>query len=102
MGVKATKFTPPPKSAAEFGRLRRFVLPICWVSGLCPFVLLICGVSVNSPIRFADTESVEACVHSSSSGKLCLCSESHFSPQDKSLKSKKQWVLALNRFVGFL
>ena len=29
------------------------------------------------------TESVEACVHSSSSGKLCLCSESHFSPQDK-------------------
>jgi hypothetical protein len=29
------------------------------------------------------TESVEACVHSSSSGKLCLCSENHFSPQDK-------------------
>ena len=29
------------------------------------------------------TESVEASVHSSSSGKLCLCSENHFSPQDK-------------------
>ena len=29
------------------------------------------------------TESVEACVHLSSSGKLCLCSENQFSPQDK-------------------
>ena len=29
------------------------------------------------------TESVDACVHSSSSSKLCLCSENHFSPQDK-------------------
>ena len=74
---------PPPKSAAEFGRLRRFVPPICWVSGFRPFVLLICRVSVNSPIGFADTESVQASVHSSSSGKLCLCSENHFSPQDK-------------------
>ena len=92
MGVKATKFNPPPpKSAAEFSRLRRFVLPICWVSGLRPFVLLICGVSVNSPIRFADTESVEACVHSSCSGKLCLCSENHFSPQDKSAKNNGSW-----------
>ena len=26
---------------------------------------------------------LEVCVHSSSSGKLCLCSENHFSPQDK-------------------
>ena len=25
----------------------------------------------------------EACLHSSSFGKLCLCSENHFSPQDK-------------------
>ena len=74
---------PPPKSAAEFGRLCRFVLPICWVAGFRSFVLLICGVSVNSPIHFADTESVEACVHSSFSGKLCLCRENHFSPQDK-------------------
>ena len=32
---------PPPKSAAEFGRFRRFVLPIC-------------GVSVIWPIRSAD------------------------------------------------
>ena len=23
---------PPPNSAPEFGQLRRFVLPICWVS----------------------------------------------------------------------
>jgi hypothetical protein len=30
---------PPHKLAAEFGRLRRFVLPICCVSGLCRFVL---------------------------------------------------------------
>ena len=75
--------TLPPKSAAEFGRPRRFLLPICWVSGFRPFVLLICGASVNSPIRFADTESVEACVHTSSSGKLCLCSDNHFFPQDK-------------------
>ena len=60
-GEGGTTSNPPsPKSAAEFGRLRRFILPICWVSGFRPFVLLICGVSVNSPIRFADTESVEA------------------------------------------
>jgi len=60
---------------------------------LCPFVLLICGVSVNSPIRFADTESVEACVHSSSSIFLLRTSYK---------KSKKQGVLELNQFVGFL
>ena len=33
---------PAPKSAAEFGRFRRFVLPICWVSEFRRFVLLIC------------------------------------------------------------
>ena len=44
----------------------------------------------------------EACLHSSSSGKLCLCSENHFSPQDKWQKVQKKWVLETNRFVGFL
>ena len=84
---------PPPKSAADFGRLRRFVLPFCWVSGFRPFVLRICGVSVNSLIRFADTGSVEACVHSSSSGKLCLCSETIFllRTSDKSAKNNRSW-----------
>ena len=36
---------PAPKSAAEFGRFRRFVLPICWVSEFRRFVLPICRVS---------------------------------------------------------
>ena len=44
---------PPPPKSAEFGRLRRFFLLICWISGFRAFVLLIRGVSVNSPIRFA-------------------------------------------------
>ena len=35
----------PPKSAAEFGRFCRFVLPICWVSEFRRFVLPICWVS---------------------------------------------------------
>ena len=37
---------PPPKSAAEFGRFCRFVLPICWVSEFRRFVLPICEGSV--------------------------------------------------------
>ena len=45
---------PPPKSAAEFGRPRRFVPLICWVSEFRPFVLPILWVSVILPIRSAD------------------------------------------------
>ena len=45
---------PPPKLAAEFDRLRRFVLPICWVSEFRRFALAICGVSVIWPIRSAN------------------------------------------------
>ena len=45
---------PPRKSAAEFGRPRRFVLPIWWVSEFHRFVLPIRWVSVIFPIRSAD------------------------------------------------
>ena len=46
---------PPPNRQPNSADFAHFVLPICWVSEFRPFVLLICGVSVNSPIRFADT-----------------------------------------------
>ena len=39
---------PPPKSAAEFGRPRRFVPPICWLSAFRQFVRRFVGIS--SPI----------------------------------------------------
>ena len=45
---------PPPKSAAEFGRPRRFVPPICCVSEFRRFVWPILWVSVILPIRSAD------------------------------------------------
>ena len=41
---------PPPKSAAEFGRPRRFVPPICWVSEFRRHALPILWVSVILPI----------------------------------------------------
>ena len=44
----------PPKSAAELGRLRRFVLLIGCVPGFCRFVLPIRWVSVILPICSAD------------------------------------------------
>ena len=45
----------PPKLVAEFGRLRRFVLPICWVSESRRFALPICSVSVILPICSANS-----------------------------------------------
>ena len=45
---------PPPKLAAEFGRPRRFVPSICWVSEFRRFVLPLLWVSVILPIRSAD------------------------------------------------
>ena len=52
--VQEAMHKPTPKSAAEFGQFRRFVLPICWVSEFRRFVLPICGVSVIWPIHSAD------------------------------------------------
>ena len=51
-GTTATP--PPPKSAADFGRPRRFVPPICWVPEFRRFVLPILWLSVILPIRSAD------------------------------------------------